>query len=272
MAKRGTLDHPKTKRLARALGLPGWAALGLLEAVWHWCGRYAPTGALTVDDMEDLADTIRFDGGGKNLATILHGAGCLDVSGDGWYIHDWHDHADDTTKKALEKRGERFANGSDVRNHIDSRAVRESFANETPLPEPSLAKPETKPNKGMRPLGGVGGNLGGDADAPWPSRLFDSLPGSHQTPEVRDAIERFAIHRKERNLPAYKGAALIGLVKKLSGWAPSVIVEAVDDCLAHNWQGLFEPKPKNGKAPVSILEGVGQSAERVRQRRAGNAE
>lgn len=151
MAKRGTLEHPKTKRLARSLGLPSWAALGLLEAVWHWAGRYALTGAMSHDDLEDCADTIRFDGGGAALAQALHAAGWLEQTETGWYIHDWHDHADDAVRKALAKRGERFANGSAIRRQTqtpdgenDSRTIREQIANDSRLPEP---EPEPEPSR-----------------------------------------------------------------------------------------------------------------------------
>jgi len=163
MAKRGTLDHPKTKRLGRQLDMPAWAALGLLEAVWHWVGRYRPTGFLTGDDLADIADTIRYESGGA-LASDLVSTGWLDEVEGGWYIHDWHDHADDTVKKTLAKRGEKFANGSSVRKQSqpeliapeavstrepianDSRTVREQSGNDERVirdkPEP---KPEPKP-------------------------------------------------------------------------------------------------------------------------------
>lgn len=141
MAKRGTGDHPKTKRLGRAIGLPAWAALGLLEAFWHWVSRYCPTGFITPDEMMDCADTIRFDG---DLAGVMVASGWLDEVDGGYYVHDWHDHADDTTKKALERKGERFANGSVTRNskpksdnETEARQKRESVATKSPLPEPS---------------------------------------------------------------------------------------------------------------------------------------
>lgn len=162
MAKRGTLEHPKTRRLGRALNLPAWAALGLLEALWHWVSRYCPEGLLTDEDIEDCADTIRFDGGGAGLAEVLESCGLLDRQDGGWYVHDWHDHADETTKKALEKAGKRFANGSQSRRftkkteppkqceQFDSEAESEceQFANDSQPPhepnataKPSLAKP-----------------------------------------------------------------------------------------------------------------------------------
>ena len=42
--KRNTIDHPKTKALARALGLPLYSGVGVLEALWHWTARHAPAG------------------------------------------------------------------------------------------------------------------------------------------------------------------------------------------------------------------------------------
>lgn len=148
MAKRGTLEHPKTKRLARSLQLPAWAALGLLESFWHWVGRYTPSGLITPEELEDCADTIRFDEGGESLARVLHACGWLDEVDGGWYVHDWHDHADDSTKKVLEKRGETFANGSEVRKQVqkpmggnDSRTVSEQDASDSRQPKPK-PKPE----------------------------------------------------------------------------------------------------------------------------------
>ena len=42
--KRGTPDHPKTLRLARLLGIPQAAAVGILEMLWHFTGKYAVQG------------------------------------------------------------------------------------------------------------------------------------------------------------------------------------------------------------------------------------
>ena len=51
MAKRGTLRrHPKTMNLARRLGIMPPYALGVLEALWAWVAKYAPTGDVTEAD------------------------------------------------------------------------------------------------------------------------------------------------------------------------------------------------------------------------------
>jgi len=183
MAKRGTLEHPKTKKLGRALNMPAWAALGLLEGFWHWVSRYRPTGFLTCDDIEDCSDTIRFSG---DLATVLVGAGWLDQVDGGYYVHDWHDHADDCTKKVLEKREEGFANGSPVRKSKQeaqeanrSRTIREPFANDSRQPKP---KPKPKPKPINPPVSPQEIETSEETAAapPWweyhdPPRLVDSL-------------------------------------------------------------------------------------------------
>jgi hypothetical protein len=106
MAKRGTLEHPRTRRLARQLGMPAWAALGLLEAFWHWVGRYSPTGLLTQDELDDCADTIQC----ADQVEALIECGWIDRLPNGRYwVHSWHQHADNTVKKNLSNSKQSFA-------------------------------------------------------------------------------------------------------------------------------------------------------------------
>jgi hypothetical protein len=108
MAKRGTLDHPKTLSLARALKVEAWSALGLLEAFWHWTGRYRPTGNLTGVKPKDLADGVRARRNPEKLLSVLVQERWIDRVGDALYVHDWPDHADDATKKSLMRSGREF--------------------------------------------------------------------------------------------------------------------------------------------------------------------
>lgn len=112
MAKRGILEHPKTLRLARKLGIEPWAAVGLLECFWHWCARYAITGVIT-SDPEDFADGIRYNGNAKDLFYALQFAGFIDELGDGRIVvHDARDHADNTWKQNLKDAGLSWWDGS----------------------------------------------------------------------------------------------------------------------------------------------------------------
>lgn len=124
MAKVGTLTHPKTKRLARRLKLPPFAAMGLLEAVWQWVARYKPTGFVTAEDLEMLGQEL--DLKRTKLADILLETGWLDEDNEGFYIHDWHEHATDLAKKNLRRAGKKFH-----REHTFEPEFRETVANES---------------------------------------------------------------------------------------------------------------------------------------------
>lgn len=138
MAKVGTLTHPKTKRLARKMKMPPFAALGLLEALWQWVGRYAPTGFLTIEDLEMLEEEFRFRG---NLAAILVETGWLDEEKKGFYIHDWHQHAGDLAKKNLKASGKNFH-----RENTFEPAIRESVATDSRIDRESVG-PSYIPNQ-----------------------------------------------------------------------------------------------------------------------------
>lgn len=145
MAKSGTFEHPKTKRLARFLKQPNYAALGLLEAFWHWIGRYAPTGQLDALALEDCADTLRFDDGGEALSEALLQSGWLDALEDGtYYVHDWHDHATDAVKKDLQRTGRKFANGAPVRKTKAAEAPAETPKEAPKTPEKTEAQTQNQ--------------------------------------------------------------------------------------------------------------------------------
>ncbi len=115
MALNGAYEHPKTRRLARTLGLDPWAALGLMEAVWAWVRKAARDGRIDTDQWEDLADYLRWRQPAMELATLLVEAKFVDAMDGWWWVHDWDQHADDTTRKALDRSGKGFANGAPSR-------------------------------------------------------------------------------------------------------------------------------------------------------------
>jgi len=113
MAKRDTLDHPKTHRLAELLGVPDWAALGLLASFWGWAHKFAKHGALTEASFQSAAYSIRYEPGGEMLKEVLVAAGWVDRRrGRGYLIHDWPDHCEDHVHIALARAIECFADGT----------------------------------------------------------------------------------------------------------------------------------------------------------------
>ena len=141
MAKRGTLEHPKTMALADVLGIDDCHALGILEALWHWTARYHADGNISGTQPGILARAVRTRIDAQTLWDALLSCGWIDVDGDSCLIHDWADHADNTTKKNLANRGESFADGSTPFQKRSGK-IPESVGKNNRLPEP---RPEPRP-------------------------------------------------------------------------------------------------------------------------------
>ena len=92
--------HPKTKKLARLLGVSLPAAVGHLHYFWWWALDFAQDGTLEKYDGYDLADAMQWVGDPDQLVEALISAGYIDDTDDGLMIHDWGEYAG----KLLERR------------------------------------------------------------------------------------------------------------------------------------------------------------------------
>ncbi len=94
-------DHPKTRRLARLLGVSVPAAIGHLHCLWWWALDYAPDGDLAPFDREDVAAAAMWEGLPEEFFSHMATAGFIDYgdsTGPGYltthpFIHDWMDYA-----------------------------------------------------------------------------------------------------------------------------------------------------------------------------------
>lgn len=102
--KLGTIEHPKTTKLMGFLGIPRNHAVGILEHLWHYAGRYSPDGAIGKFSDEqirqDVAPEIK-----RGLLEALVDAGWVDVAPEPFrlIVHDWKDHADQRVRKWMER-------------------------------------------------------------------------------------------------------------------------------------------------------------------------
>lgn len=76
--------------------------------------------------------------------------------------------------------------------------------------------------------------------------LFDEFPKLN-TETFRDAWERKMTHRKERKDKAYTKSTIKAKFKEFSEWGHDDAVQAINESIANNWQGIFKPKGSNGK-------------------------
>lgn len=115
--KRGTPTHLKTKRLAKALGVPRLVAVGLLEGLWHVTIAHAIQGDLgkrcTDDEIEEetgWSELAALFPNAPKLVPTLVAQGFLDEDPvHRLLVHDWPDHADQSVQKTLKNRGLEFA-------------------------------------------------------------------------------------------------------------------------------------------------------------------
>lgn len=137
--KRGTPDHPKTRRLMRLLSIETWQACGILETLWHFTAKHAIRGDIGRWTDEEIAEGIGWTKDASELVSALVESRWLDRS-DKYrlIVHDWHDHADDSVKKTLKNRGETFVTFE--ANSEAFRKVPESSGKFLPA-LPSLATP-----------------------------------------------------------------------------------------------------------------------------------
>jgi len=232
MALNGAYENKKTRRLARALKMPPWAALGLMEAVWAWARKSARTGRIEADQWEDLADYLQWQQPSDELRDLLIGAQFIDEMG-GWdFIHDWHQHADDNLRRQLEYHQEKFANGAETRNwtnkpgRVSSRKVPEkhgvvlekseilkpSHGRAGPVPEP-VPEPAAAERAGHAPA---------REDSPPPlsegeraelAKLLQSAMARGTPPPDRAIVRRVEAEMQGATLQQL-AAALVGLKRR----------------------------------------------------------
>ena len=88
-------DHPKTRKLARQLGITVPAAIGHLHCLWWWALEYAQDGDLSEYDAEDIAEAAMWEGESAAFNDGLIKAGFIDSADDtdAGSIHDWMEYA-----------------------------------------------------------------------------------------------------------------------------------------------------------------------------------
>ena len=162
-------NSPKLKRLKRRLQIPQYAAVGLLESLWHMTATQAQRGDIGKWDDADIASQIEWEGDEGELIAAFVECGWLDEHPEHrLVVHDWHQHADTTVKRSPQVRDKGFASDSpaadssptgktsnsdvkdDTSHATDSRLACESHASDLrvtlqPEPEPEPV-PEPEPD------------------------------------------------------------------------------------------------------------------------------
>lgn len=213
MAKRGTLTHRRTRRLAAALHLPPPCALGLMEALWHVTAEHAPAGDVGRLSDEDLCDELYWDQDPGELVAAFVRAGVLERHPEHrLVVHGWSEHADNALRHKLHRARSTFWDGSppfirrqtatehdqtpsdhdETTTEVDRPRQDEieptSASNQQPVPATSDQKPTNPPLAPPAPRVGTGGP--GDG----PGRVY--VPGDR----LRDGCEVLEVDAEGRPL------------------------------------------------------------------------
>jgi hypothetical protein len=111
--KRGTPQHPKMRTLARLLDVPAYAAVGILEMLWHFTAQFCEAGDVGRWSNTDIAAALDWTGDPDHLVEALISSRWLDRSdAHRLIVHDWHEHAEDSLQMRMARSLRRFANGA----------------------------------------------------------------------------------------------------------------------------------------------------------------
>ena len=237
--KRSCMGHTKLKKLARRLSVPTYAAVGLLECLWHLTAREAYRGDIGRLSDEDICVALDWAGDETQLIAALIECRWLDPSKEfRIVVHDWHEHADDATKKAIARNNTTFATETQVLSDKSGNVATSRELSRLPEPEP-VPKPEPLPPKP-------------------PQGVVALFPERFHTPEFGEAITRWEVYRKERKHPPWTKSTVAAKAKAWAGLPISAVIAALDKSIENGWQGVFLDKPTKTMADKKsqILEAI----------------
>ncbi len=192
--KRGTPEHPKIIEFSSLLKVPRYAAVGLLELLWHFTAEFAPQGDIGKHSDRAIAHACFWQGDASRFVDALvsarlvwksdgpsssrDGVGSthpeMDLlpSGPRLLVWDWDDHADDYTRKKLQRKGLAILR---VQKSLDNSRL------PVPVPVP-VPEPKPEPHQRRKPAPSPEPRPDKPPDAPpasfLPSKSLKRIPDS----------------------------------------------------------------------------------------------
>lgn len=147
------ISHPKLAALQRALSIPRYQAVGILESVWLLAAKFADDGNLSKFTPDDIAAFVEWQGQSSDLIAALVACRWLDRVGESLHIHDWDEHCPHyihDRRRKQEQRASLRENARTSKNQSDrpghSRTVQERLGKSLPtLPNLTLPNPTSSP-------------------------------------------------------------------------------------------------------------------------------
>lgn len=107
--KKGTPRHPKMYKLAEALNVPLYAAVGIMQMLWEHAGAHTPQGDIGSLPDAAIAQSVQWTKKTGILVQGLVDSKWVDeVPEHRLVIHDWPDHCERSVKQFLDYHGKDF--------------------------------------------------------------------------------------------------------------------------------------------------------------------
>lgn len=251
VAKRGTMDSTKNEMLAATLGVGKGLSFGCLTSIWQRIAKDYPTGRLTRNALITILKTTGWDKmiePDKFITAASHPEHqWLDPLEDGsFYIHDWHEHADDAVHATLYRSVRTFGNGSRPKAKKISRDEKEELDRlwqemppagqrqpagqpaRLPAGQPTLPLPSS-PSPSLPDAAGAGQPTAAEPAAPTPSTQGDKY-GPNKIPKAKDTYPVLALFKEHLHQPILEIAAAYqfrryGGVNPAEDWYPDLLRE-----------------------------------------------
>lgn len=138
-------EHPKTRRLARKLGIPVPHVVGHLHILWHWCMSFAQDGDLTKFDAEEIAFGMMWEGDPEQLIEALVASGFLDLAKGTLKVHNWDEYGG--------KRLRAMQNDASRKRKARQKEAEKTSSHQQPEPDVPSKKPDIPRTSPGRPQG-----------------------------------------------------------------------------------------------------------------------
>lgn len=145
--KREAPNKLKFKQLQRALTLPLWQAVGLLETIWHITAINRPDGDIGYMTNVQIAALVEYSGDADQMVEALVDAKWLDRDHEfRLVIHDWSDHVPTYLKGAYRKNGKLFCDEAIRKRKTAAKQAQEQADRVTKTAAKHPLPNQTKPN------------------------------------------------------------------------------------------------------------------------------
>jgi len=224
-------EKPEVMQIADELDVSRFEVIGMLVKFWSWVDQNLSRSCPDVWGTESGLDSII---GRDGFARAMIHCGWLEITDSRVRIPNYESHLSKSAKTralaAKKKRLQREGMSPDCPEPVGTESGQDQGLEERRGEEKRRKKKKTPPSP----------------PRPGKTDVFEDLPESLDTVEMRAALQLWAQHRREIKKPLTKTCAQQQL-KQFETWGPDRSIAAIQHTILKGWQGIREPEPEPAK-------------------------